>query len=273
MKEKKHSNSTEHLYKIFIYVVLILLAVIIIVPVAWVFMASIKQNKEFYGNPWTLPEGFYFQNFIDAWNTAKMGDYMLNSAFVTALALVILLIVALPAAYCLSRFKFKGSKFLNAAFMGGLFINVNYIVVPIFLMLRDGDNWLKSVIGKSFLLNNLVILAIVYAATALPFTIYLLSGYFSTLAHDYEEAAYIDGAGYSTTMWKTAKRQLIGQIGVASDNFENNALGMAKTYLHYHKYESSESVFHRIEALTAEQLLEVANEMFAEEYLSTLIYK
>ena len=52
-----------------------------------------------------------------------MGDYMLNSVFVTALALVILLIVALSAAYCLSRFKFKGSKFLNAAFMGGLFIN------------------------------------------------------------------------------------------------------------------------------------------------------
>ena len=41
MKEKKHSNSTEHLYKIFIYVVLILLAVSIIIPVAWVFMASI----------------------------------------------------------------------------------------------------------------------------------------------------------------------------------------------------------------------------------------
>ena len=80
MKEKKHSNSTEHLYKIFIYVVLILLAVIIIVPVAWVFMASIKQNKEFYGNPWTLPEGFYFQNFIDAWNTAKMGDYKIGRA-------------------------------------------------------------------------------------------------------------------------------------------------------------------------------------------------
>ena len=182
MREKKNPNSAERLYKFFIYLVLIMLAVSIIIPVAWVFMASIKQNKEFYGNPWTLPEGFYFQNFIDAWNTAKMGDYMLNSVLVTALALVILLIVALPAAYCLSRFKFKGSKFLNAAFMGGLFINVNYIVVPIFLMLRDGDNWLKSVIGKSFLLNNLVILAIVYAATALPFTIYLLSGYFSTLA-------------------------------------------------------------------------------------------
>ena len=151
MREKKNPNSAERLYKFFIYLVLIMLAVSIIIPVAWVFMASIKQNKEFYGNPWTLPEGFYFQNFIDAWNTAKMGDYMLNSVFVTALALVILLIVALPAAYCLSRFKFKGSKFLNAAFMGGLFINVNYIVVPIFLMLRDGDNWLKSVILFNFL--------------------------------------------------------------------------------------------------------------------------
>ena len=202
MREKKQTDSTGRLYKFFIYFVLIMLTITILVPVAWVFLASIKQNSEFYGNPWTLPAGFYWQNFVDAWNTAKMGDYMINSVFVTALALILLLVVALPAAYCLSRFKFKGSKFLNTAFMAGLFINVNYIVVPIFLMLRDGDMWLKKVFGASFLLNNLVVLAIVYAATALPFTIYLLAGYFSTLAHDYEEAAYIDGAGYSTTMWK-----------------------------------------------------------------------
>ena len=199
-QEKRSIRSGEKIYKIFIYVVLILLAVSIVVPVAWVFMASIKQNSEFYGNPWALPMGFYWQNFVDAWSTAKMGDYMLNSVLVTALALAILLVVALPAAYCLSRFKFRGGKFLNSAFMAGLFINVNYIVVPIFLMLRDGDTFLKNTFGTSFLLNNLVVLAIVYAATALPFTIYLLSGYFATLAHDYEEAAYIDGAGYSRTM-------------------------------------------------------------------------
>ena len=126
---------------------------------------------------------------------------MINSVLVTAMALGILLIVALPASYCLSRFKFKGGKFLNTAFMAGLFINVNYIVVPIFLMLRDGDLWLKKIMGSGFLLNNLVVLAVVYAATALPFTIYLLSGYFQTLPHDFEEAAYIDGAGYGKAMW------------------------------------------------------------------------
>ena len=198
--EEKSSRSAEGLYKFFIYFVLILLAVTIIVPVAWVFMASIKQNAEFYGNPWALPAGFYWQNFVNAWNGAKMGEYMLNSVIVTALALALLLVVALPAAYCLSRFRFKGRKLLNTLFMAGLFINVNYIVVPIFLMLRDGDVWLKSHMGSGFLLNNLFILAVVYAATALPFTIYLLSGYFATLPHDFEEAAYIDGASYFSAM-------------------------------------------------------------------------
>ena len=200
MKQNKLTSSGERVYKAFVYIVLISLAVLIIVPVAWVFMASIKENAEFYANPWNLPKGFCFQNFVEAWETAKMGEYMLNSVIVTVTALALLLVVALPAAYCLSRFKFFGQKFLNTAFMAGLFINVNYIVVPIFLMLRDGDVWLKKVFGSGFLLNNLFVLAVVYAATALPFTIYLLSGYFATLAHDYEEAAYIDGAGYFRTM-------------------------------------------------------------------------
>lgn len=199
MEQTKHSAGSR-VFKVFIYVVLIALVISILVPVAWVFMASIKENSEFYGNPWALPAGFYFQNFVDAWNSANMGEYMLNSVVVTALSLAILLVVSLPAAYCLSRFHFRGRKFMNMMFMAGLFINVNYIVVPIFLMLRDGDAWLKTVVGSGFLLNNIFVLAIVYAATALPFTIYLLSGYFATLPHDFEEAAYIDGAGYGTTM-------------------------------------------------------------------------
>ena len=197
---QQKAKSGNGLYKFFIYFVLCMLAITIVVPVAWVFMASVKENREFYGNPWTLPEGLYWQNFVDAWNKASMGEYMINSVIVTALSIILLLVIALPAAYCLARFKFKGQKLLNTAFMAGLFINVNYIVVPIFLMLRDGDVWLKKVFGEGFLLNNLFILAVVYAATALPFTIYLLSGYFVSLPHDYEEAAYIDGAGFFTTM-------------------------------------------------------------------------
>lgn len=193
-------KETSKFAKVLIYLMLSFLALLIIVPVAWVFMASIKENSEFYRSPWALPAGFHFQNFVDAWQKASMGSYMLNSIIVTALAITLLIVIALPAAYVLARFKFRSSKFWNVMFMAGLFINVNYIVVPIFLMLSNGDMYLRKTIGHPFFLNNLFILAVVYAATALPFTIYLLSGYFKSLARDYEEAAYVDGAGYFRTM-------------------------------------------------------------------------
>ena len=70
-----------------------------------------------------------------------------------------------------------------------------------------------------------------------------------------------------------AKKQIIGQIGVARDNFESTALDLGKTFLHYGKYEGPQEVFRRIESLTSHDLWVVANEMFAEDYLSTLIYK
>lgn len=199
---KKHRSAADILYKVFIYVVLIALAVSILVPVAWVFMASIKQNSEFYGSPWSLPKGFYWQNFVDAWVNARMGDYFLTSVLVTALSMVLLLVVALPASYALARFAFRGRKLINAGFMAGLFINVNYIVVPIFLMFIGWDRGLSNLLGVTFFLNNPVVLAVVYAATALPFTIYLLSSYFVTIPKAYEEAAYVDGAGYFRTMVK-----------------------------------------------------------------------
>ena len=146
--------SFNKLYKLFIYVALLTLAISIVVPVAWVFLASVKENSEFYGNPWTLPKGIYFQNFIDAFEKAKMGEYFMNSILVTALALAILLVVALPAAYVLARYRFFGSKLINVMFMGGLFINVNYIVVPIFLMFVDADKLLRSWGGDGFFLNH-----------------------------------------------------------------------------------------------------------------------
>lgn len=199
-KNKGPIRETSKLSKFFIYLPLAVLAITIIVPVFWVFMASIKENSEFYRNPWALPAGVHWQNFVDAWQSAEMGSYIMNSVIVTVLALALLVIISLPASYVLARFKFVGSKLWNVLFMAGLFINVNYIVVPIFLMLSDADISLRKAGAEPFFLNNIFVLAVVYAATALPFTIYLLSGYFKSLAKDYEEAAYVDGAGYFRTM-------------------------------------------------------------------------
>ena len=209
--KRKHFD----LYKIFIYVALISLAISIIIPVSWVFLASIKTNAEFYGSPWALPQRFNIQNFIDAFQIAQVGDFILNSALVTAMALAILLVVSLPAAYVLARFKFKGRKFFNTLIMAGLFINVNYIVVPIFLMLNGWDKSLAKS-GLQFFMNNRFVLALVYASTAIPFTVYLLASYFRSLPKAYEEAAEIDGCGYFTTMvrvmFRMAKPSIITVI-------------------------------------------------------------
>ena len=199
---KKEKISSGKLYNIFVYVALITLAISIIVPVVWVFMSSLKTNAEFQGSPWSLPASFYIQNFLDAFEKANMAEYFLNSVIVTALGLLLLVVIALPASYVLARFDFKGKKFINTAFMGGLFINVNYIVVPIFLMLTSWDDVVYDMIGDFFFLDNIVVLAVVYAATAIPFTVYLLSSYFRTLPKAYEEAAFIDGCGYFKTMIK-----------------------------------------------------------------------
>ena len=74
--------------KVIIYVALIVFAITIIVPVAWVFMASFKRNSEFIGagtNPWALPKQLFVQNFQVAFQDAQMGEYLLNTVLVTVL--------------------------------------------------------------------------------------------------------------------------------------------------------------------------------------------
>jgi len=187
-------------YRGVVTVVLIVLALAILIPTAWIVMASLKSKPEFYGNPWSLPQGLHWQNFIDAFVTAHMGQYFLNSVMVTLVALVISVVVAVPAAYAMARFEFRGKAILEGALMAGLFINVNYIVVPMFLMLLGWDRHLKSLFPHGFFVNNLFVLAIVYAATSLPFSIYLLTNYFRTIPTVYEEAATLDGSSRLRTM-------------------------------------------------------------------------
>ena len=206
IKKNNKRKSSNKLMKAFIYLCLILFALSILIPLGWSILAAFKHKSEFYGNPWALPEGVYLENFKTAFIKSHMGEYFLNSLFVTALALAILLVISIPAAYVLSRFNFKSKKLLNTIFAAGLFINVNYIVVPIFLLILDADKAIKQIfalpLSMTLFLDNKIVLALVYASTALPFTIYLLSNYLKTLPRAYEEAAMIDGCSYLQTLIK-----------------------------------------------------------------------
>ena len=69
MKTKRTQRGGDALYKAFIYVALITFVITILVPVSWAFLASVKEDSEFYGNPWALPQGFHFQNFCSSTST------------------------------------------------------------------------------------------------------------------------------------------------------------------------------------------------------------
>lgn len=176
------------------YLLVSAIALAIAVPVGWVLIASVKRRSEFYGSPWTLPEGLHLANYADAFVDARMGQYFLTSVLVTVLALGFVLAVSVPAAYVIARYEFRGKALVEIALLGGLFVNVNYIVVPIFLMLVGWDRALVDVFPDGFFIDNPGMLSLVYAATSIPFTIYLLTAYFRSIPVDYEQAAALDGA-------------------------------------------------------------------------------
>lgn len=89
----------------------------------------------------------------------------------------------------------------------------------------------------------------------------------------HKELARFRDVKLSTSQLAVAKKQVIGQLGVSGDNNEGLFLGLGKSFLHYNRYDTLPEVFRKVEKLTAGEILEVANEVFAPERLFTLIYE
>lgn len=172
-------------------IILWVIAIIIIIPLGWTIVQSFKTTQEFFGDVWALPASVHFENYINAWEKANMGQYLLNSIFVTVLGVLFSLCLAVPSAYCLSRYKFMGSKLMMFIFTAGLFIQATYVLIPLFSLLRNLN-----------LLDNLIVLSLIYATSSLPFTIFLLSSFIRGVSRSYEEAAVMDGANRLQIMTK-----------------------------------------------------------------------
>ncbi len=215
----------------FKYFSLILFALLILLPLFWVVMSSFKTTLEINADPFALPTKLYFQNYINAWERAEMGTYFLNSIFLTAASLALLIVLAVPCSYTLSRFKFPGSKVISLIFMAGLFINVNYIVLPLHSMLYE----FGAAIGVGTgITDNYFTVIVLYATTSLSFSIYLMSSYFKALSPSFEEAAKIDGCGYfKTFLYICAPLALPSILTVILFNFLSfwNEYILAQTFL------------------------------------------
>lgn len=163
-------------------ILLFLYSVVVLFPLIWTFYTSFKTTNEFYDNPWTLPKQITFDNYIKAFQDANIGQYFFNSVYVAVIALILCNTFAFAASYALVRYKFFFSKVIKRVYMSALFFPAAFSIVPLFMLLNE-INLLDSLFG----------LSIAYAASSIPFTIYLLSGFLVTISREYEEAAMIDG--------------------------------------------------------------------------------
>jgi N-acetylglucosamine transport system permease protein len=161
-------------------------------PLIWVLLSSFKNNTEiFLGQPFALPGSFSFESYVNAWNTAHVGQYFVNSVFVVAVSTAGTMLFGAMAAYVLARFKFFGNRFIYYLFVSGLAFPTFMALVPLFFIL------------KSFgLLNTFTGLILVYISYSLPFTVFFLAAFFKTLPMEIEEAATVDGASYTRTFFQ-----------------------------------------------------------------------
>jgi raffinose/stachyose/melibiose transport system permease protein len=167
-----------------VYVGLAVLALVFFIPLVWMVLSSFKTNSEIFTTPFSLPTSFDFSVWAQAWDVGNIGRYALNSAIVTSVSVLAILVLASAAAFAFSRYKFRGGKLLLGLLSLGLILPLqSYFIAQstIFTDLRLTDTYWALIIP--------------YTAMGLPLATYLLKVFLDAIPEELFEAARIDGAG------------------------------------------------------------------------------
>lgn len=175
-------NKTSKAVRAISYFFLILWCLIVVFSLVWIVLTSFKTNKELYQEIWKLPGSLNFNNYKKIWSLYELSQYFINSLIVVPINVVIVLLLSVPAAYVLSRSRFKGRGLIFSYFIFGMGVPVIIALFPTYFLLSD----LK-------LLNSFTGLSLVYIATSLSFSIFMLHGFYQSYPMEFDEAATIDG--------------------------------------------------------------------------------
>jgi len=153
-------------------------------PLVWMLSTSFKEPREMVEiHPTLVPHNPTLDNYVQAFTEQALGRAALNSLQVSLASAILTVLVALPAAYALARFKTRiGTAALGWVLLSQLFPFV-LLVIPLFLILRQVE-----------LVNTHAGLVLVYVVWALPFALWMLQGFVRNVPRDLEEAAAVDGA-------------------------------------------------------------------------------
>lgn len=164
-------------------IVLLIFTVTAIFPLVWIVMSSFKTNTDFLMHPFGLPKRWTMENYINAWQHSDFPRYFLNSILLSVSSLAVMIGTGAMVAFALSRFRrIRYSGKVLFFFIIGQMISGQVIIISIYLTLNSYH-----------LLDSHTGLALVYAASGLPFVIFMLSGFFKSIPFEMYEAGSIDG--------------------------------------------------------------------------------
>lgn len=183
----KKFKASSVLIKIFIF----LLVVIEVYPLFWMLTASFKQGFEWTSKPaYALNEGFYIQNYIDAWTRGHMSTFFKNSLINTLVSLVFIVFFSVTVGFAVTKMDWKWRDRVAKYFQLGIMVPVAIALIPLFQIYNN--------VG---LINTRTSLILAYIAFGLSLSIYLVTGYLRSLPDEIMEAAVIDGCGIYKMMW------------------------------------------------------------------------
>jgi len=167
----------------------IVCVVFFLFPAYWMISTSVDADAATRGAE-LIPSEFTLAHFHTVLGRAGFGRYLLNSALVAVVTVVISSLIALLAAVAVARFKFRGRTAILVMVLIAQMIPQEALVIPLFLQARS--------LG---MLNSLLGLSIVYLAFSLPFAVWMLRGFVAAVPVEVEEAAYVDGASWGRMFW------------------------------------------------------------------------
>ena len=189
---RKPASAKKTASRVLLYVVVIDICLLILYPYFVMFCTALKSRAEIFSiNGTILPIEPLWSNFLDIWTLAPVARYMLNSLLVAGGSTIIAIICGIPAAYALSRMKFKG----QTAFLG--FVIISQMFAPVVLLIG-----IYKVLATMGLTDSILGLVFINAAFNQAFTIWLLRGTFLGISAEMEQAAKIDGCNKLQAMFK-----------------------------------------------------------------------
>jgi raffinose/stachyose/melibiose transport system permease protein len=179
---KKAPGSTRIVGDVLRYLLVGFFTAIVGYPIVWMVLQSLKSTFEMYSNVWGLPQNPLWDNYVQAWQVGKIGEYTLNSVIVSVGTVGVVLIAASLAAYAFSKFRFRGNRPLFYLFVLTLIVPQQVTIIPLY-----------AVVTRLHLVDTYLALILPYAAGGLPFSIFLLRAFFDSVPREIEEAARVDG--------------------------------------------------------------------------------